>query len=234
MKNVFLLIGRCYYQLGRNLEAIEDAEAAIQQNCESVAAREALAQALYSDGQFEKALIQFYRVMRSQQQRSAMASTQQIQRMCEGRPAVDVIVPHGRLRRASGSDWVIRCEDTINSYLAQAHIEPKLLEKLVESRREEMPEIKMESTTIPNNGKKQQVKTSKKKKILGKLSDDLVFLDKLIKHPALQSNILNESYRKQRGEVIRVAAMDGLSFLEVRKHFWESSECNLSNENQKM
>ena len=58
MKNVFLLIGRCYYQLGRNLEAIEDAEVAIQQNCESVAAREALAQALYSDGQFEKALIQ--------------------------------------------------------------------------------------------------------------------------------------------------------------------------------
>ena len=73
---ISLLIGRCYYQLGRNLEAIQDAEVAIQQNCESVAAREALAQALYSDGQFEKALIQFYRVMRSQQQRSAMASTQ--------------------------------------------------------------------------------------------------------------------------------------------------------------
>ena len=153
--------------------------------------------------------------------------------MFELRPAVDVIVPHERLRRASGSDWVIRCEDTINSFLAQAHIEPKMLEKLVESRREEMPEFKMESKTIPNNRKKQE-KASKKKKILGKLSDDLVFLDKLIKHPALQSNILNESYRKQRGEVIRVAAMDGLSFLEVRKHFWESSECNLSSENQKM
>ena len=50
--------------LGRNREAIEDAAQAVDLNSESYTAREALALALYADGQFELALAHFHRVFR--------------------------------------------------------------------------------------------------------------------------------------------------------------------------
>ena len=50
--------------LGRNREAIEDAAHAVNINSQSYSAREALAVALYADGQFELALAHFHRVFR--------------------------------------------------------------------------------------------------------------------------------------------------------------------------
>ena len=55
---------RCYFTLGRNDEAVLDALEAAKINPNNSAAKEALAVALYANGEFEKALIQFYRVYR--------------------------------------------------------------------------------------------------------------------------------------------------------------------------
>ena len=56
---------RCYFTLGRNDEAVLDAEEASRINPDNSAAKEALATALYANGHFEQALIQFHRVYRS-------------------------------------------------------------------------------------------------------------------------------------------------------------------------
>ena len=58
-------IFRCYNLLGHNKEAIEDAASAANINVDNYAAREALAVAFYTDGQFELALAHFHRVFRS-------------------------------------------------------------------------------------------------------------------------------------------------------------------------
>ena len=55
---------RCYFTLGRNDEAVLDAEEAARINPDNSAAKEALATALYANGHFEQALIQFHRVYR--------------------------------------------------------------------------------------------------------------------------------------------------------------------------
>ena len=55
---------RCYFTLGRNDEAVHDAVEASKINPDNSAAREALATALYANGHFERALIQFHRVYR--------------------------------------------------------------------------------------------------------------------------------------------------------------------------
>ena len=66
---------------------------------------------------------------------------------------------------------------------------------------------------------------------MGKLHDDMVFLDKIAKHPALQKSLLvvdgDKKSKKDYDIVlkeIRGAALDGLNFLQVRKTFWETSE----------
>ena len=59
-----MYIFRCYHMLGRNKEVIEDAATAVNINSQSYGAREALAVALYADGQFELALAHFHRVFR--------------------------------------------------------------------------------------------------------------------------------------------------------------------------
>jgi len=68
---------------------------------------------------------------------------------------------------------------------------------------------------------------------MGKLHDDMMFLDKIVNHPALQKNILILKEENQKSPTkdidkvlkeIRGAASDGLKFLEVRKNFWETSE----------
>ena len=55
---------RCYNSLGRNKEAVEDAMRAAERDVNSIAAKEALGKALYSDGKFELALVEFHRANR--------------------------------------------------------------------------------------------------------------------------------------------------------------------------
>ena len=104
------------------------------------------------------------------------------------------------------------------------------------------PEIKktLEVSFEPNpsnNTHLVELKEKNKRKkagiLMGKLHDDMMFLDKIAKHPALQKNMLilkdeeNNSVPKDIDKVlkeIRGAANDGLKFLEVRKNFWETSE----------
>ena len=106
-------------------------------------------------------------------------------------------------------------------------------------------ELQMQETKKKNNRKKTAL-------LMGQLHDDMMFLDKIANHPALQKNILilkeedgkapqkdidkvkhfpskNQGlpytiYNLQALREIRGAATDGLQFLEVRKNFWETSE----------
>ena len=48
--------------LGRNNEAVADAVEAAKINPDNIAAKEAMAVALYANGQFEQALLYFHRV----------------------------------------------------------------------------------------------------------------------------------------------------------------------------
>ena len=66
---------------------------------------------------------------------------------------------------------------------------------------------------------------------MGKLYEDMMFLDKIANHPDLQKNLLvyGELKDNQRDvenvlKEIRGAALEGLGFLQVRKLFWETSE----------
>ena len=66
--------------------------------------------------------------------------------------------------------------------------------------------------------------------VIGKLHDDLMLLDNLANHPALQKNLLTfEIEMKEKRDIenslkgIRGTAIDGLNFLQVRKSFWETS-----------
>ena len=107
--------------------------------------------------------------------------------------------------------------------------------------------------------KKEIMEKNNRKKaglLMGKLHDDMMFLDKIANHPALQKNILNLKDEKAApkdidkvalGQLslfiifnfvkvlkeIRGAATDGLKFLEVRKNFWETSEPPTSSSNKR-
>ena len=50
--------------MGRNKEAIADARLAVERQPDSVAAKDTLGKALYSAGQFEKALVEFHKAYR--------------------------------------------------------------------------------------------------------------------------------------------------------------------------
>ena len=57
-------VGRCYHSQGQTAQSIADAEEAVNINKHSAPARQALGIALYSAGQFENALVQFYKANR--------------------------------------------------------------------------------------------------------------------------------------------------------------------------
>ena len=58
------IIFRCFYAFGLHSEAISDAKKAVERKADSLVAREALGMALYADGLFEKALVEFHKVFR--------------------------------------------------------------------------------------------------------------------------------------------------------------------------
>ena len=87
-----------------------DAEEASRINPDNSAAKEALAIALYANGHFEQALIQFHRVYRFTFSFSSLMTI--------------VII----LFRMRGSprflSWIDRCEETINHFLTHSKIDP--------------------------------------------------------------------------------------------------------------
>ena len=58
---------------------------------------------------------------------------------------------------------------------------------------------------------------------MGKLHQDMMFLEKLAYHPELKKDLLEKKFKK-KDQDITGTAMDGLTFLQVRKSFWETSE----------
>ena len=154
-------------------------------------------------------------------------------------------------------EWIARCEETIKSFLAVTKIDSSIVQKLLDNEQTEHwrdiltiskgiePEICISEKK--KQGKENSVTRCKREKkvkneqklnglIMGKLHDDMVFLDKLANHPALQKNLLVigvENKDKQDVENvlkdIRGAALDGLTFLQVRKSFWETSEPPIAN-----
>ena len=84
---------------------------------------------------------------------------------------------------------------------------------------------------IPRNKSNMKKKTENKMEkdskvtgvIMGKLHQDMMFLEKLAYHPELKKDLLEKKFKK-KDQDITGTAMDGLSFLQVRKSFWETSE----------
>ena len=67
--------------------------------------------------------------------------------------------------------------------------------------------------------------------VMGKLKDDMIFLEKIANSKTLSTNLLDAKYmKKTRGSRMKIqnAADDGLSFLKVRSNFWETSGTELS------
>ena len=176
--------------------------------------------AMYSAGRFENALVEFHKAKRM-------------------RPITLY------------EEWIGRCEETIKAFLTATKIDCEIVEKLLKDDKsknwleiltvsqDDYPEethIKKKKT-LEYIAMKKEIETKKKNErkktglLMGKLHEDMMFLDKIAKHPALQKNflVLGEDRKNQKDidnvlKEIRGAAMDGLGFLQVRKTFWETSE----------
>ena len=214
---------RCNHYLGRNNEAIEDARLAVERQADSVVAKETLGKALYSAGQFEKALVEFHKAYRM-------------------RP------------NTMYEEWIGRCEETIRHFLTAIKIDRDIVEQLLEDESSKnwrdvltvqpaiiKQDFKIDLKNSKDDLEKKKAKETKEKNerkktglLMGKLHDDMMFLDKISKHPALQKNLLVvEEDKKSQKDIdnvlkeIRGAALDGLSFLQVRKKFWDNEHDHL-------
>ena len=190
-------------------------------------AKETLGKALYSAGQFENALAEFHKAYR-------IRST----------PTYE--------------EWIGRCEDTIKAFLTKTNIDFMIVEKLLDNEETKnwrkiltvTPAEEVSTTDIklkkkPSKiSKSQEIREKKEQKraglLMGKLHDDMMFLDKIANHPDLQKSLLSfgEEKRNQKDvdkvlKDIRGAALDGLEFLQVRKSFWEFSEPPLAKNSNK-
>ena len=167
----------------------------------SVPAKEALGTALYSSGYFEKALIQFHK---SNRLRQSSCYDEWIGR-CEETiraylTAADIdagTVQGGNLIRdilkilcSLIPDILINPEyhnwmDVINLHKDQEQVKIQEKENRPESLFSETSEeeIHLQEIKKKNNRKKTGL-------LMGKLHDDMMFLDKIANHPALQKNIL--------------------------------------------
>ena len=74
--------------------------------------------------------------------------------------------------------------------------------------------------------------------VMGKLKNDMIFLDKIAKSKTLSVNLLDSKFIKaKKGRDIKTAAEDGLGFLKVRSSFWETSGTGMgtsSNQNSEV
>ena len=61
--------------------------------------------------------------------------------------------------------------------------------------------------------------------VMGKLKEDMLFLEKIAQHPTLSTNTFDIKLNQRRKckKDITSTAQDGLTFLEIRSCFWETS-----------
>jgi len=213
-ESALVIRSKCYFILGRNDEAVKDALDAVTINPHNAAAKEALAVALYANGQFEKALVYFHRLYRKR-------ST------------------------AYYSAWVKRCEETIRSYLTCSKLEQDIIEQLLDRNLlnldlndqndvDDTSNKLADSNVIQRVLQKNMLKSKKKlvtqrmnSQVMGKMDEDMMFLDMLSSHPALERSLSTRGKQHIDGVIqnpIQGAAKEGYDFLTTRKNFWESSE----------
>ena len=216
-----IIVLRCHLHFGQNKEAIADARQAVKIEPISVVAKEILGKALYSAGQFENALVEFHKA--------------------------DRIRPN-----TFYEEWILRCEETIKAFLTKTVIDCEILGKLLEDEETKCwleiltvtatADVEIDPSLVnrkPLKNQKRNKEIKKKEKnerkktgiLMGKLHEDMMFLDKIANHPALQKSLLDvDEESKKKKDIdhvlreIRGAALDGLGFLQVRKTFWETSE----------
>ena len=212
---------------GLNCEAIADAKKAVGVNCDSVSAREALGKALYAAGWFEKALVEFHRIFR-----------QVVDNI------ISILITRFRLRQTKYfDDWITRCEETILSFLSTANLDSSSVRKVIGTtqtmhwrevfKTENEDENCSSNKALENRAEECHEKLGKKKSkgsVLGKLNEDMLFLEKLANHPSIQHNFIKTKIdRKEKNNIedladfIKDTATDGLKFLQVREGFWEAS-----------
>ena len=147
-------------------------------------------------------------------------------------------------------DWVTRCEETIISFLSTANLDSSSVRKVISStqtmhwrevfKTENEDESCSLNKTLQNREEECREKLGKKKSkgsVLGKLNEDMLFLEKLANHPSIQNNFIKTKIdRKEKKNIedladfIKDTATDGLKFLQVREGFWEASLPPKSNE----
>ena len=188
-------------RLERAKEAISDADKALEINKHSTKAILAKGEALYSIGEFEKALVQFERGWRFRQD-----------------PAI--------------KSGMVKCRDAIMITVGTTAKEYD--EKIVEMVIQQMKEGKLDlnDDEDPKVARKQKRKAAAEKKVsdkklLGRLNDDVVFLEKFlktqtteskrqVKSPSLQTEVKNTATEATE-------ATEALQYLEKRKNFWQQT-----------
>ena len=185
--------------MGRNKEAVADARLAVKSQPESVAAKDTLGKALYSAGQFEKALAEFHKAHRM---RPISVYEEWIAR-CE-----ETIKS---FLTATKIDFDIIKTDIDTGIMTKEPIETH--EKKKAKDRKERNERRKTGLLM---GKLHADMT-----FLDKIANhpdlqkNLLVVGEDKKNQKDIDNVLKE---------IRGAALDGLGFLQVRKTFWETSE----------
>ena len=137
--------------------------------------REALAVALYANGDFEQALVQFHRVYKIR------------------------CTPHFE-------EWISRCEETIESYLTNCIIQKHIIEEITKDNQPVdyigdtdlvFGDVKVELEARCKEVEAKAVDEKVNAMVMGKLSDDMKFLDHLASHPALKENIFSKEQREK-------------------------------------
>ena len=186
-----------FSRLERAAEAISDADRALEINKHSTKAIVAKGEALYSIGEFEKALVQFERGWRFRQDPSIKSG------MIKCRDAIIITVGN------SATDY-----------------DEKLVEMVIQQMKE--GKLDLNDETDPKVARQQKRKAAAEKKIsdkklLGKLNDDVVFLEKFLKTQTSENKRKVETQDKGLQSEVNNTATEPLEYLEKRKHFWQQT-----------
>ena len=194
---MFSPLSSLFSRLERAAEAISDANRALEINKHSTKAIVAKGEALYSIGEFEKALVQFERGWRFRQDPSIKSG-------------------------------MIKCRDAIITTVGTSAKDYD--EKLVEMVIQQMKEGKLDLTdeTDPKVVRQQKRKAAVEKKIsdkklLGRLNDDVVFLEKFLKTQTAENKRKVQTQDTGLQSEVNNTAAEALQYLEKRKHFWQQT-----------
>lgn len=180
----------------RSSEAVEDAEKALTLKKESTRALIAKAEALYSMGRFEKALMLFEKGWKIRQDTEMKAGIT----MC--REVILNTVGHAMEYDKSIVRKVVREENKI-----------KMKADLAMSFN---TKIKASEDAL----KKEQERRNADKKILGKMQKDLDFLQNFLK---FQDSDINQTNSQNEDRNVKNTTTNALDYLEKRKTFWQQT-----------